>query len=144
MTFDPTADRLRWAEDRAHALRRLYGDLDGIDLLRAMIQKEYPGRIAVTSSFGAEAAVLLDMVARVDPAIPVLVLDTGKLFSETYAYIERLSNHLGLTDVRLYRPSDEEVMAEDPEGALYKSDPDACCNLRKARPLADELQARIW
>jgi phosphoadenosine phosphosulfate reductase len=104
MTFDPTADRLRWAEDRVHALRRLYGDLDGIDLLRAMIQKEYPGRIAVTSSFGAEAAVLLDMVARVDPATPVLVL-TWKVVSNL-SRIDGLSKHLGLS-TRLYRPSDE-------------------------------------
>ena len=140
MTFDPTADRLRWAEDRVHALRRLYGDLDGIDLLRVMIQNEYPGRIAVTSSFGAEAAVLLDMVARVEPATPVLVLDTGKLFPETYAYIEQLSRHLNLTDVRLYRPSDEDVMVQDPDGELYKRDPDACCNMRKARPLAQALR----
>src|SRR3972149_11242460 len=101
MTFDPTADRLRWAEDRVHALRRLYGDLDGIDLLGAMIQKEYPGRIAVTSSFGAEAAVLLDMVARVDPSVPVLVLDTGKLFPETYEDIVRHPKHLGITSVTI-------------------------------------------
>ena len=87
MTFDPTADRLRWAEDHAAALYERFGKLDGIDLLRVMIEKEYPGRIAVTSSFGAEAAVLLDMVAQVDPSVPVLVLDTGKLFPETYDYI---------------------------------------------------------
>ena len=140
MTFDPTADRLRWAEDKAHALRRLYGDLEGIDLLKVMIQKEYTGRIAVTSSFGAEAAVLLDLVARVDPSTPVIVLDTGRLFPETYRYIELLTDHLGLSDVRLHRPSDEDVMQKDPDGELYKRDPDACCDLRKANPLAQALR----
>lgn len=140
MTFDPTADRLRWAEDRAHALRRLYGDLEGIDLLNAMIKKEYAGRIAVTSSFGAEAAVLLDLVARVDPGTPVVVLDTGRLFPETYRYIELLTDHLGLTDVRLHRPSDEDVMQQDADGELYKRDPDACCDMRKANPLAQALR----
>jgi phosphoadenosine phosphosulfate reductase len=141
MTFEPTADRLRWAEDRAHALRRLYGELDGVDLLRVMIKKEYTGRIAVTSSFGAEAAVLLDMVARVDPATPVVVLDTGRLFPETYDYIKLLSEHLGLTDVRLHRPSDENVLAQDPDGELYKRDPDACCNMRKTAPLEQALRS---
>ena len=140
MTFDPTVDRLRWAEDKAHALRRLYGDLEGVDLLKVMIQKEYAGRIAVTSSFGAEAAVLLDLVARVDPSTPVIVLDTGRLFPETYRYIELLTDHLRLSDVRLHRPSDEDVMQKDPDGELYKRNPDACCDLRKANPLAQALR----
>ena len=141
MTFDPTQERLRWAEDHAEALYGRYGGLEGIDLLRAMIEKEYPGRIAVTSSFGAEAAVLLDMVARVDPSVPILVLDTGKLFPETYEYIDKLTRYLKLSDVRLYRPSDEDVMARDPDGDLYRRDPDACCHMRKAEPLGQALRS---
>ena len=141
MTFDPTAGRIDWAKQQAETLEKRYGNLEGLDLLRAMITKEFSGRICVTSSFGAEAAVLLDLVARVDPSIPVLVLDTGKLFPETYAYIEQLSNHLGLTDVRLHRPSDEDVMAKDADGNLYRTDPDACCDMRKAQPLASALRA---
>jgi phosphoadenosine phosphosulfate reductase len=141
MTFDPTAHRVRWAEEKAAALRRAYGDLEGLDLLSVMITKEFQGRIAVTSSFGAEAAVLLDLVARVDPSVPVLVLDTGRLFPETYDYIRDLSRHLGLTDVRLQRPSDEEVMARDGDGELYRRDPDACCDMRKTKPLNDALRA---
>jgi phosphoadenosine phosphosulfate reductase len=141
MTFDPTAHRVHWAEDKAEALRQAYGDLEGLDLLSVMITKEFQGRVAVTSSFGAEAAVLLDLVARVDPSVPVLVLDTGRLFPETYGYIRDLSRHLGLTDVRLQRPSDEEVMARDGDGELYRRDPDACCKMRKTKPLNDALRA---
>jgi phosphoadenosine phosphosulfate reductase len=141
MTFDPTAQRVRWAEERVEALREAYGRLDGIDILHVMIKKEFPGRIAVTSSFGAEAAVLLDLVAQVDRATPVIVLDTGKLFRETYDYVDTVKAQLGLTDVRLYRPSDEEVVAKDPDGTLYETDPDACCHMRKAKPLSDALRA---
>ncbi len=141
MTFDPTTQRVRWAEQRVEALREAYGRLDGIDILHVMIKKEFPGRIAVTSSFGAEAAVLLDLVAQVDQATPVIVLDTGKLFRETYEYIDAIKAELGLTDVRLYRPSDEEVMAKDPDGTLYETDPDTCCHMRKAKPLSDALRA---
>ena len=141
MTFDPTAHRVHWAEEKAEALRQSYGDLEGLDLLSVMITKEFQGRIAVSSSFGAEAAVLLDLVARVDPSVPVLVLDTGRLFPETYDYIRDLSRHLGLTDVRLQRPSDEEVMARDGDGELYRRDPDACCEMRKTKPLGDALRA---
>lgn len=140
MTFEPTSERVRWAEERAEALRRAYGELEGIDLLRVMIEDEFPGRIAITSSFGAEAAVLLDLVARVDPSTPVIVLDTGILFPETYEYIDLVTSRLGLTDVRLHRPSDEEVMAKDPDGTLYQTDPDACCHMRKTKPLSDALR----
>lgn len=140
MTYEPTLQRIRWAENRVGALREVYGDLDGIDLLRVMIEDEFPGRIAVTSSFGAEAAVLLDLVAQVDPATPVIVLDTGKLFPETYAYIDLLKDRLGLRDVRLQRPSDEEVMAKDPDETLYRTDPDTCCHMRKTKPLGDALR----
>jgi phosphoadenosine phosphosulfate reductase len=140
MTYDPTPQRIRWAEDRVEALREAYGHLDGIDLLRVMIEDEFPGRIAVTSSFGAEAAVLLDLVAQVDPATPVIVLDTAKLFPETYDYVDQLTDRLGLRDVRLHRPSDEEVMAKDPDSTLYQTDPDTCCHLRKTKPLGDALR----
>src|SRR5918994_2222602 len=86
-------------------LRRAYEGLDGLALLRALL-KEGPlaGRTALVSSFGAESAVLLDMVATVDPAIPVIFLDTGKLFEETQAYREELIELLRLRDVRAVRP----------------------------------------
>src|SRR5690606_15263026 len=53
------------------------------EVLRLAIGDLFPGEIALVSSFGAEAAVLLHLVAQVDPATPVLVLDTGKLFEES-------------------------------------------------------------
>ena len=68
-------------------------------MLKVMIGDVFPGRIAVTTSFGTEAAVLLDLIARVNPATPVIFLDTGVLFEETLAYRETLRSRLGLTDV---------------------------------------------
>src|SRR6185437_5854452 len=81
---------------RAADLMSRYGHLDGVELLRALF-KEMPGQIALVSSFGAESAVLLAMAAEVDPAVPVVFLDTGKLFGETITYRDQLSQHLGLT-----------------------------------------------
>ncbi|MCZ6861110.1 MAG: phosphoadenosine phosphosulfate reductase family protein, partial [Alphaproteobacteria bacterium] len=69
-----------------------------------MIEEAFPGRIALVSSFGAEAAVLLDLVARIDPATPVLFLETGKHFGETIEYRRALARHIGLRDVRDVRP----------------------------------------
>jgi phosphoadenosine phosphosulfate reductase len=55
-------------------------------LLRALIQNEFCGRLAVVSSFGAESAVLLALIAEIDRGVPILFLDTGKLFGETLRF----------------------------------------------------------
>ena len=96
---------------------------------------EFRGRIALVSSFGAEAAALLHVVARIDRTTPVIFLDTGKHFAQTIAYREDLARALGLTDVRDIRPPAEETAAADPKGDLWRRDNDACCALRKVRPL---------
>lgn len=123
----------------AAALQRRYGDLDGADLLRPLIRDVFPGRIALVSSFGTESAVLLDLVAQVDPATPVLVLDTGQLFAETRRYWRALEVRLGLTDLRVIEPDPARLAAEDPGKELWYFDPDRCCALRKVEPLARGL-----
>jgi len=119
----------------AAALNEVYGHLDGRDLLRVMIEREFPGRIALASSFGAEAGVLLDLVAEVAPKTPVLFLDTQKLFDETLSYKDRLVERLGLANIRILRPDAAELIAEDPDETLWSRDYDGCCDLRKVRPL---------
>jgi phosphoadenosine phosphosulfate reductase len=116
-----------------------YGRLDGEALLAPLITREFPGRIAVLSSFGAESALLLDMVARIDPATPVIFLDTGKLFPETLAYRDRLVTRLGLSDLRTVAPDPVALAARDRDGTLWQRDPDQCCALRKVEPLARAL-----
>ena len=101
--------------------------------------EEFPGRIALVSSFGAEAAALLHLVAKVDRLTPVIFLDTGKHFSQTLSYREDLARELGLGDVRDIRPLAEEAALEDPKGDLWRRDNDACCALRKVRPLSEAL-----
>ena len=95
------------------------------------------GRIALVSSFGAEAAVLLHMVSRIAPATPVLFLDTALLFPETLAYQQSLATRLGLSDVRVLRA---DTSTQDPDDTLHRRDPDACCALRKTAPLQEALQ----
>ncbi len=124
---------------RAARLAERYGDLDGEALLAPLIERELPGRIALLSSFGAEAALLLDMVARIDRATPVLFLDTGKLFGETLRYRDALIEQLGLTDVRSLAPDPLALAQRDPDGMLWHRDPDACCRLRKVEPLERAL-----
>ncbi len=99
------------------------------------------GRLAIVSSFGTESAVLLKFVADVDPALPVLFLDTGMLFEETLDYRDRLVDFFGLTDVRSLKPRIELIERRDPDRDLWQSDSESCCHIRKVRPLSDALGA---
>jgi phosphoadenosine phosphosulfate reductase len=124
---------------RVAAQRALLGDRAGPDLLRSLITGSLAGRIALVSSFGAESAVLLHMVSRIDPATPVIFLDTGKLFAETLAYRDALTARLGLTDVRGVGPGRADLERHDPDGTLWSLEPDLCCHIRKTEPLDQAL-----
>lgn len=109
------------------------------ELLGEMIRYEFPKRIALVSSFGIEAAVLLHMVSTIDAGTPVIFLDTGKLFGETLRYRDALVRRLGLADVRSVTPDPQTLATEDPDGTLWHADPDRCCFLRKVQPLERAL-----
>jgi phosphoadenosine phosphosulfate reductase len=122
-------------DERLSELRDSYGELEGPDLLRAFLGGPFAGRVACVSSFGAESAVLLDMVAAIDRATPVIFLETGKLFPETLAYQRELCATLGLGDVRIVRPEPADLARYDADGTLHRREPDLCCQLRKSEPL---------
>ncbi len=122
-------------ESRVAAQRATHRDLDGLALLRSLLTGELAGRVALVSSFGAESAILLDMVARIDRSTPVIFLDTGKLFAETLGYRDALVARLGLTDVRSVRPDPADLVRHDPDGTLWSLEPDMCCHIRKTEPL---------
>jgi len=121
----------RVAPDTLGRLRARHGHRDGAELIAAL-RDEFGERFGVISSFGIESAVLLDLVASVDKAIPVIFLDTNELFDETYAYRAQLEAYFGLTDIRQILPSDAEL-AEAEE--MWRHDADRCCFLRKVAPL---------
>ncbi|MCW8915414.1 MAG: phosphoadenylyl-sulfate reductase [Magnetovibrio sp.] len=110
--------------------------LDGGALLKAVILNEADARVAVSSSFGAESAVLLGLVAEIDPSTPVLTVDTGKLFDETIEYRNRLVDHFGLLDVRIVSAPLGLIDSTDADGDLHQSNPDLCCQVRKVMPHA--------
>ncbi len=117
-----------------------FGHLEGEKLLKIMIRKVFPGRIALVSSFGAEAAILAHMVARIDPETPVIMVDTGRLFPETLAYRDQLTETLGLKNVVSIQPDEAVIGTYDPDENLNASDPDACCHIRKIEPLERALR----
>lgn len=118
-------------------------DLEGKsarDILDAALSDLWPGKLAIVSSFGAESAVLLHNLAQVDRNAPVIFLETDRHFAQTLQYRDELVERLGLTNVRNQTPDAAEAAAEDPRGDLWRRDPDACCALRKVRPLAQSLE----
>ena len=109
-------------------------ELSAIDFLTTMLQHEFKDEICVVSSFGAESAVLLHMVAQIDPTTPVIFLNTGKLFGETLRYRDRLQTLLGLTDVRSIGPHPTDLAEKDSNEDLWQKNNDMCCHIRKNLP----------
>ncbi|WP_419731249.1 phosphoadenylyl-sulfate reductase [Lichenicola sp.] len=125
------------AFDRLRALE--LAGADGREILLHAIRTILPGRVAAVSSFGAESAVLLSLIAEIDPTVPVIFLQTGKHFAETLAYRDELVAHLGLRDARAVAPQPQALADRDPTGELWYYDSDACCGLRKVQPLGRAL-----
>jgi phosphoadenosine phosphosulfate reductase len=124
----------------APALDRALRDASPAEVIVTALKTVGREHLALVSSFGTESAALLKVMADVDPAIPVIFLDTGWLFEETLAYRDTLIATLGLRDVRSIKPLEETLTREDPDRELWFSDPDACCRIRKVEPLARALK----
>lgn len=128
----------RFTDQDAIRLNRMFRGTETEDWLRAVVEGNLVGDIALVSSFGAESAALLHLVSRVDDSIPILFLDTGKHFSETLAYRDELTDLLGLNRIDLY-PELSDLEKRDETGLRWSYDPDGCCELRKVRPLEKAL-----
>ncbi|MDP5367032.1 MAG: phosphoadenylyl-sulfate reductase [Paracoccaceae bacterium] len=124
---------------RAGDLNARYRHHAASAVLRHALSDPQVGRIALVSSFGAESVVLLHMLAMIDRTVPVLFIDTQMLFAETLDYQRQVAARLDLTDLRIIRAQPGQVAATDPDGQLHRSDPDACCALRKTEPLERAL-----
>lgn len=130
----PASDRPSTGE-----LNRILRNAAPAEVIAAALRTVGREHLALVSSFGTESAALLKVMADVDPAIPVIFLDTGWLFEETLAYRNTLIETLGLRDVRSIKPLEETLSHQDPERDLWFSDPDACCRIRKVEPLKRAL-----
>jgi len=142
-TADRTRDRIdtaaRFQEADAVRLNRMFRGTETVEMLETLLREQMAGDVAIVSSFGAESAVLLHLVSRIDPNVPVLFLDTGKHFPETLAYRDELVARLGLTDLRNLTPDPAALAKRDENGLRWSFDPDGCCDIRKVKPLAAAL-----
>jgi phosphoadenosine phosphosulfate reductase len=120
-------------------LSQLYASATAEERLTVAIERLFPGRIALVSSFGADAVVLLHLLSRVNRSVPVIFVDTGHIFPETLAYRDQLIERFRLADVRTVAPDPDDLAAEDPESFLWANEQDRCCRVRKVVPLARAL-----
>jgi phosphoadenosine phosphosulfate reductase len=100
--------------------------------------KRYGPRIILACSFGAEDVVLVDMLHRIDPSVGLFYLDTDFLFPETHATRDRIIERYELKPAQVHQVKSlltPEQQAERHGEALWASDPDRCCQLRKVEPL---------
>ena len=124
----------------ADLLNARYQGVPAPDMLRDLLAGDLAGRVSLVSSFGTESAVLLHMVAAADPSVPVIFVDTLKMFPETLAYRDALIARLGLTNLRILQPDADVLARRDETGLRWSYDPDGCCAIRKVEPLARGLE----
>jgi len=119
----------------ADALNARFAGVDTLDMLKALFAEGLLGNTAVVSSFGTESAVLLHLVARANPATPVVFVDTLRMFPETLDYRDLLMETFGLSDSRTVKPDPVVLAAKDAQELRWSYDPDGCCEIRKVEPL---------
>ncbi|GIV97844.1 MAG: phosphoadenosine phosphosulfate reductase [Herpetosiphonaceae bacterium] len=129
-----------WAEAELQQLNELFRKRSPEALLE-WAARRFGEKLVLTCSFGGPSGmVLLDMVARLGYETPIVFLDTGLLFPETYALAEAAAQRYGLT-IEYRRPAltiEQQDRQEGPQ--LYARDPDRCCGIRKVAPLAEALR----
>jgi phosphoadenosine phosphosulfate reductase len=107
---------------------------------------EFGDDLALSSSFGADSAVMLHLATRVKPDIKVLAIDTGFLFPQTIRFRDELAGRLGLNLV-ICRPKISREQFLEEHGKMWRSNPDACCAFNKREPfdrVKRELGVRCW
>ena len=101
--------------------------------------------VAISSAFGAEGMVLIDIAARINPKFRLFTVDTEFLFPETYNLMDRIESRYGINIERIHSLLSPETQEQMYGAALWSRDPDHCCNLRKVEPLRRKLsELKAW
>ena len=99
----------------------------------------FGNRVAISSAFGAEGMVLIDLASRVQKDFRLFTIDTEFLFPETYALMDKIERRYGIAIEKVYSLLSPEEQERTQGAALWSRDPDRCCNLRKVEPLLLKL-----
>ena len=129
----------KFTPDSAAAINARFDGVETTEMLHRLFDEPPWDDLALVSSFGAESAVLLHMVSQIDKSVPLIFVNTQKIFGETLAYRDELAERLGFTDMRVYRPDPYLLAQKDATSLRWSYDPDGCCDLRKVEPLRRAL-----
>ena len=101
--------------------------------------------VAISSAFGAEGMVLIDVASSVQSSFRLFTVDTEFLFPETYNLMDRVEQRYGIRIERVFPLLSPEKQEHALGPALWKRNPDQCCNVRKIEPLRRKLsELRAW
>jgi phosphoadenosine phosphosulfate reductase len=115
-----------------------------IDVVESVLANHPGSRVCLTCSFQAEDIIVLDLLHERLPNIPVLFLETGYHFAETYEFRDKLAKEWQLNLVNVI-PRKTVAQQENEFGILYREEPTKCCQLRKVEPLLEALEPfEIW
>ena len=120
--------------------------VSNLDAVRKTLARQITGEgdVCVTCSFQAEDVLLTKLALELDAKIPVLFLDTGYHFRQTYEYRDQIARDWNLNLINLL-PEKTVAEQEAEHGLLYRSAPDQCCKLRKVEPLFKAVaNYRVW
>jgi phosphoadenosine phosphosulfate reductase len=114
------------------------------EILDALLDVHAGKSACLTCSFQAEDMITLHLLREHIPSVPVLFLDTGYHFAQTYEYRDRMAKEWSLNLVNVV-PQKTVEQQESKFGILYRSDPAQCCQLRKVVPLFESLEPyELW
>jgi phosphoadenosine phosphosulfate reductase len=102
--------------------------------------EKFDNSVAISSAFGAEGMVLIDMASRIREDFRLFTIDTEFLFPETYTLMDRIEEKYGIEIEKVYSVLTPEEQERFHGPALWSRDPDLCCNLRKVEPLQRKLE----
>ncbi len=102
--------------------------------------EKFGNSVAISSAFGAEGMVLIDMASRIRKDLRLFTIDTEFLFPETYALMDRIEEKYGIEIERVYSVLSSDEQERSHGAALWARNPDLCCNLRKVEPLRRKLK----
>jgi len=117
-----------------------YQNLSPQNILESSIDNIFKKKLVYVCSFGAESAIILHMISKIDRSFPIILLNTNYLFKETIEYKNYLISKFKFSNFKELYPSAEDLKINDSKGTLWKKNPDLCCNIRKVLPLQKELK----
>ena len=120
---DAIGVRPAWTQEQVDQQNARFAGVNAASMLRTLLSDGTLGKVAVVSSFGTESAVLLHLVASVDTAVPVIFVDTLRMFPETLAYRDLLIERFGIGDSRVVLPDPAVLAARDAQELRWSYDP---------------------